>query len=254
MISATDNDSQTYKHLYDPISGKLMTDAVTLYPCGHTFSQKTIMERPSERCPLDGELYFSFSPDKKIRDLAKEMEAMTHSLSNLMSSPISEVLSKEDAKVLFFEVASKGLADQLELCLDSGMDVNVINDFGWTALLFTACCGHLLAVEVLLARKANPNAADSFNATALMWAARNGHPEILTALLDAGAEIDAIDSEGRTALMLGARAGKVEAVRVLLDRGANFNLETNYGTKAIDLARGKNHDEIVKLLEEKVNK
>ena len=254
MISATSMDnSQIYEQPNDPINGRLMTDAVTLYPCGHVFCQKTILDLSSERCPLDAELFFSFSANLKVRSLAKEMEAATNSQNsaNLTSSTISRGLSEEDAKVLFFEAADKGLATQLELFCDRGIGVDVVNDCSWTALIFAACRGHLLAVKILLAKGANPNVADTFNATALMWAARNNYPEILTALLDAGALINAVDYDGRTALMLAARAGNVESVRILLSRKADVALEAKNGMKAIDLAQGKNHNAVVLLLEEK---
>ncbi len=245
-------NSKLYELLKDPIIDRLMTDAVTLNPCGHVFCEETVLnlEVPA-RCPLDRWLITSFSANTIVRNLAQEMESttQTQNSNDLESSCASKGLSEEDAKVLFFEAATKGLADQLELFIDRGIQVDVVNDFGWTALLFATCRGHLLAVKILLARGANPNTVDAFNATALMWAARNNFQEILIALLDAHALINAVDEDGRTPLMLAARAGNLECVLILLDRGADASIETKNSTKAIDLARGKNHNEVVALLQ-----
>ncbi len=247
-------NSKLHEMLTDPITMRLMTDAVRLNPCGHVFCEETILnlETPA-RCPFDRHYITNYCADRNIRDLAQEMQNEVNAQNSriLESSTMAKALSEEDAKILFFESANKGLADQLELFCDRGMGVDTTNEYGWTALIFAASRGHLLAVKILLFKKANPNAVDTFMATALMWAGRNGYHEILIALLDAGAEINAADCDGRTALMFASRAGNVECVVILIEREADVTLEANNGMKAIDLAREKNHDEVVRLLENK---
>ncbi len=241
-------------YLYDKIAYKLMTDAVTLYPCGHSVSEESVPLLKG-LCPFDRQEFTGTCPNYIIRNLALDMEKAIENQSSIQNSLIcnyaDEDITLEMRKALFWTAAEKGSEDQVKHHLQRGLDVNVVNEQGWTALLFSASRGHLLVVKILLGRAANPNASDQFKMTALMWSAKGKHPEIVTALLDGGAFIDAVDFEGRTALMFAARAGCFESVQILTERGAKVNIKSNKGDTAMSFAETKQYGNIVMHLQEK---
>ncbi|WP_039383492.1 hypothetical protein [Neochlamydia sp. TUME1] len=60
----------------DAISGKLMTHAVALFPCGHTFNEDTVIQRLAgdKLCPVDGKLIERHAPNHTVRQIAATAE------------------------------------------------------------------------------------------------------------------------------------------------------------------------------------
>ena len=77
-----------------------------------------------------------------------------------------------------------------------------------------------LAVELFIAAGVNINLANKLGNTALIMATIWGHTEIVQALLDAGAEPD-LAPVGITALKLASREGHTEIVRILREAMAD---------------------------------
>ncbi|MFX0575334.1 ankyrin repeat domain-containing protein [Nocardia nepalensis] len=90
-----------------------------------------------------------------------------------------------------FDLARQGDAERLTAYLDAGVPVNLTNDHGDTLLMLAAYHGQRDAVQVLLAREADPNRANDKGQTPLAGAVFKGETEILRALLAAGADPDA---------------------------------------------------------------
>ena len=104
-------------------------------------------------------------------------------------------------------------------------------------LTLAASGGSVAAVELLLARGADPDAG------ALHAAAATGRPDVVECLLAAGAAVDRRDpGTGRTPLHAAVSAGPDQGdaatvVGVLLNAGADVNATTNDGASALDIAR-----------------
>jgi len=79
-------------------------------------------------------------------------------------------------------------ADELARLLDTGWPINERDHRGYSPLMLAAYAGHLDAVELLLARSADPDTVDLFGNTVLMGAAFKGHVSIVLRLLAAGAD------------------------------------------------------------------
>jgi hypothetical protein len=80
----------------------------------------------------------------------------------------AEPLTPEHAKELYFDAARAGRVDLLEGLIKAGMDPNVRDPHGYTALILAAYNAQLQAVEVLIAKGADPCATDPDGNTALM--------------------------------------------------------------------------------------
>lgn len=135
----------------------------------------------------------------------------------------------------FVKCARAGNLEKVRLFLQAGMDPNVTNKQGETALLNAARYGRLEVVELLLAQGADVKVRDSkFRITALMWAATIGHTPIVKLLLDHGADLEARDNrQGVNALMAGSTNGQTDTVIFLLDRGTKINARDNFNRTAL---------------------
>lgn len=137
---------------------------------------------------------------------------------------------KERPKLAFLDAAQKNDCFMITKLLRDGIDVNVTDSNGKTALIFAAQKGHVEAVKCLLN---NPqikiDQQDNFGSTALMFAAQENKCSIINILLENGADINKSNLNGNTALMFAATEGHTDAVQCLL---VNPNITINQQNKA----------------------
>ncbi len=78
--------------------------------------------------------------------------------------------------------------------LGNGANVNYINAYGETALMYAALNGHSEVVNILLENgTAITNYQNYRGETALIFATKNGHRKVVELLLECGAETDITD-------------------------------------------------------------
>jgi ankyrin repeat protein len=75
-------------------------------------------------------------------------------------------------------------------------------------------------IQHLINNGADVNIRDNFGYTALIWASRFGHIDIVRLLIDAGADVNARNDGGRTALMYASDCGYLDIVELLRSKGA----------------------------------
>ena len=90
-------------------------------------------------------------------------------------------------RTVMVRYAARGSEGYVREFLDAGMDANVVDEYGGTALQNAAANGHTEIVRLLLERGARPDIANRRGCTALMLAERHGHAEIARLLRQAGA-------------------------------------------------------------------
>ncbi len=121
---------------------------------------------------------------------------------------------------------AEGLLDILTLAIDAGADTRLTNRFGGTALIPAAERGHVAVVETLLTRSdVEVNHINNLGWTALLEAIilSNGdapHQRIVQLLVDHGADMNLADSGGVTPLRHAQSRGFTEIVRILEAAGA----------------------------------
>lgn len=111
----------------------------------------------------------------------------------------------------------------IKLALTQGMDIESVDDEGWTALCWAVNQGHFETTKVLVEHEANVNHKDNEGESVLMIAiqAEEVDLELIKYLLDNGADIDAQDNIGWSALSHSVNMDDIEVSRFLLENGAD---------------------------------
>ncbi|KAK0617885.1 ankyrin repeat-containing domain protein [Bombardia bombarda] len=161
----------------------------------------------------------------------------------------------QQAEGAFLAAAESGRLQEVRRWLKRGVDVNVVDASGCSALLLAAANGHVSVVEELLLEKtgAKVDGRDEAGHTVVWWAAWHGHEKVLGFLLDTGDSIsmsliDTPDHHGRTPLSAAAQKGHGGVVRALLTRGADANTGAASGKTALFYANSGGHEGVVQLL------
>ena len=124
--------------------------------------------------------------------------------------------------------------DDVVALIGEGVDVNVTDAMGKSALLLAAGNGHVEVVRALLDAGANPNLAYTSGATALHWAALNGHAEVVAMLLGVnGIDTTLKDSNGRTAFTVAAAADHTDIYLAYTFPGAAERVVTPLSSQVV---------------------
>ena len=158
---------------------------------------------------------------------------------------------------LLISAACQGDVDQVRERVGAGVDLEVKNPHGDTALTWAVMTGRREAVETLIKAGAKVNNVGGFGQTTLIRAVGRRQEDVVRALLAAGADVNAKDTNGWTALMYavvssngeyrsmreesikGKRNGYVPSVAVvhlLLEAGADVNIADRSGRTALSLS------------------
>jgi ankyrin repeat protein len=136
----------------------------------------------------------------------------------------------------------------VRVLLQSGVDVNVPQADGATALHWAAHWNDLDMAGLLIRAGARPSADNDLHVTPLSLACANGSAAMVERLLAAGAN-HTPPPPAISPVMTCSRTGSLAAVRALLSAGADANaLEPVRGQTALMWAVAQDHSDIVRLL------
>lgn len=121
-------------------------------------------------------------------------------------------------RILLYAV-SQNLPKFAEFLLRKGIDVNLQNESGTTALIMACDTEQIGFVKILLDSGARTEIRTNTGYTALMSASETGNLEVVNLLLDSGADPHARDNQGRNALMLASIKGRREIVKRFTELG-----------------------------------
>lgn len=154
-----------------------------------------------------------------------------------------------DAEVQFFRAVQIDGVAGVRKALAAGMDPNVRDDGGETALIVAIRHDASKVATVLMDQPRIDLEAKAPNGnTALMMAAFRKNKALVADLIWRGARIN---QAGWTALHYAAAAGSVEIVTLLLDQDAEINAEAPSGMTPLMIAAREGQEDTVKLLLER---
>jgi serine/threonine-protein phosphatase 6 regulatory ankyrin repeat subunit B len=158
----------------------------------------------------------------------------------------------------FIHAARDGDSEQMRALMADGVDVNIRDIDGNTALLIACEKGDMEIADLLIDEGASVEVRNCDERTPLMEAAkhRTMGVELVQRLYQADPNLDlnAQDTQGETALLEAARAGEPDTVECLVQRGANINAANRRGaTPLIEMARHPHPQPIRILLERGAN-
>ena len=161
----------------------------------------------------------------------------------------ADVNALDDQKeTALFSAVKRERVEIAQLLIDRGAKVNVRDSREFTPLITAAAAGNFEIVKIIV--KAGGNLKDEmFGLTPLMFAVASRKPEMVNLLVELGAPVDQVSSlSGQTALLSAIYAGSAEMVQSLIDLKANVNFRTKDGETPLIAAGKGDQTEIIELL------
>jgi ankyrin repeat protein len=147
---------------------------------------------------------------------------------------------------LYKAIRANDLAGLRSLVHDSA-DANTKDGRGETPLMYASVVGSLDAMKFLIAKGADVNAQNEFGSTALIWSATDLAKVRL--LLGRGANVNTASKRGRTALFLAAMTDRsAETVRLLLAKGADPKITDSFKNTILNAAAAGNDTETIRMI------
>ena len=139
--------------------------------------------------------------------------------------------------------------DIVRMLVEKGADPTSINTtiFSWGE---SASIEKVEIMRTLIDRGINVNLTDDRGTTALMIAARNYNADTVSQLIAAGADVNARSSDGDTPIIFAAYSGDIDIARVLIEAGADVYATNNMGFSALSIAAQSYNTELLNLLSE----
>ncbi len=139
-------------------------------------------------------------------------------------------------------------AELLAYLLDKGVDINIQNRDGNTALICSVYGDSLAPMQVLLQRKAKLNLQNNRGQTALIQACQTMNLAKANLLINAGCDISKQDKTGQNALHIAAIKGSSDLVRLLISKGINLNAKDKDKLTPLDYAMRYAQTDVIEIL------
>ncbi|WP_428230049.1 ankyrin repeat domain-containing protein [Flavobacterium sp.] len=138
----------------------------------------------------------------------------------------------------------------LNIILDTNVDINLKSEGAYkqTAIFTPAEASRIPVLKILLERGANPDIQDKYKMTPLQWAAQQGKIEAVKTLLEFGASVNTKNHKGVTTLMSATIKGITECVQILIEAGAEINSAAKDGFTELMYAAYYGNEETLQYL------
>lgn len=121
-----------------------------------------------------------------------------------------------------------GTDREIARILQSGVELNVVDEYGYTPLIQTAIVNSSSKAKLLLETGAQVDFPDLTNRTALHWAASNGNYDLVDLLLQHSANPNAYTNAGQSVLVTPLLKKNEAIKKLLLKSGANLSFAQDF--------------------------
>lgn len=168
---------------------------------------------------------------------------------------IARRLARDRDDLSIFEATVLGRIERIAELVEAIPEaVNAISPDGFTPLGFAAYFGRIEAVNLLLAKGANPNVVSKnpLGVAPIHSALAGGQTAIALLLLNGGAKVDLQNAEGWTPLHYAADIGDAEIAALLMELGADHTKANGDQKTAAQHAADVGHDHVAEAILEAV--
>jgi len=116
----------------------------------------------------------------------------------------------------------------IQIHLQSGVEVNDVDEYGFTPLIEAAIADNFEIAKLLLDYRADVNMQDMTGGTALHWAAENNNLELAQLLLNHGANPNAYTLAGQPVLVMPLLRQQQQLKSLLLENGAVLSFAQDF--------------------------
>jgi uncharacterized protein len=165
-------------------------------------------------------------------------------------------LATPDDENALCHAAAQGQLEICSLLLGFGgaqLEKRMTPDMITHPLLLAASNGHHAICKLIINQGVDINLHDNLGGTALRYAVRNGHIECCKQLLDAGADINHVDIAGLSILCCAIAVGNLDVFELLIERGALLTGKNTDATPLITAVQRANANIVQRLIELKVD-
>jgi len=155
--------------------------------------------------------------------LTQQSQSKFSSLLNLYNLSAEEIELMYNSNNLWVDTSCNGYVNLMKFLIKAGVNINIQNNHGWTALHLASRFGKKEIVELLIkVAGVNVNIQDNDGKTALHEASRYGYKDCVELLIKVGGvNVNIQNNDGSTALHYACYHGYKEIVELLIKSGAN---------------------------------
>ncbi len=136
----------------------------------------------------------------------------------------------------------------LKILLNSGVDINQVNGFDCTPLLFATFQNDVKLLKILCKLGANTNKTTQQGITPLIYATQDEHYGIVKQLIENGARVNYKLSDGNTALFMAVKANNDSIAELLIRNNALVNDKDSLELTPLHYAAGYGYPFMTNLL------
>ena len=187
---------------------------------------------------------------KNEQEVCNKQEAVEQFRADQDREQEDEVAQLSQQEQIIVAITSNDLAT-LSRFAHEGVDINLISEYGETALHYAACLGNIPLIKLFLDNGADINCSNNMYLTPLHAAivAEKNAEETVAFLISAGADINKGAHAGFSPLGLAVAKGDENIVKLLLQTGADTT-QKYLGQTLIEIAqKAGNRDSIIALLQ-----
>jgi len=135
----------------------------------------------------------------------------------------------------------RGYIALVKALIAAGAKLDLKNMLGETALMQATLKNNTTLAQTLITAGANVNLKSKFNITAIFAAILHNNSELVQDLIKAKANVNFQNSNGQTVLILAATSNQTTISQNLIKAGADVNHQDNFGNTALIWAAGNNN-------------